>query len=443
MINVKPFRGLFYNRSKVSDLGEVVSPPYDVISEEEYHSYCEKHPNNVVRLDGFLSFGDDTTAAKYAAAASTFEQWRESGVLVREEKPALYVTTVEFEHEGERIVRHGVICLMELEPYDQGGVLPHEKTYSLTKEDRFELIKACKANFSQIFSIFDDQDNVNGDLMKITKDSPPDTVLTDEAGSVHKMWRITDPGFQQSFAQAVAYRTMVIADGHHRYESALRYRQWAAENDPNYDHDHPANYVMTYMCSSKDPGLLILPTHRTLKTVDETRMKKVMDKAREFFYVTPITWKAEGFDRAREEFLQTLTINDSECAIGVLVKGRSEFYILTLKPNILKLKFKKEIPAPLRELDAYVLTRLVFMELLGLDRSDLNDEGMISYSTDADEGIDLVFSGEADMAFILNPPSNSDVFDVAQSGLTMPRKSTFYYPKVLTGQVMNWLETEG
>jgi len=439
MLTVKPFKGILYNLEKVEDLGLVISPPYDVIDENEYNGFLEKHPYNVVRLDGCMPFGKNSGNGHHQKAADSFREWLEKDVLIEEEEPAFYVSAVDFDIEGKTFTRYGLVCLVELERYDEGSVLPHEKTFSKTKDDRLDLMKACQSNFSQIFALYNDDGDILDRIIGLASKGPAEVEFKDTDGHKHKMWRITDPEVHRELCEKLAYKKLVIADGHHRYESALAYRDWVAKNDPDYGSDHPANYVMTYLCSAKDPGLIILPTHRILSHVDEDRRKKLMKRAEEYFYVTPITWQKEEYDLAREEFLSTLSANSSDCTIGVLITGMPEFYLLTLKPNILEYQFKEEIPDPLKELDASVLSRLIFRELLNLDRSDLDQEGLVTYSHSEEEAIDEVFDKKAEMAFILNPPTNAEVIKVAEEGFVMPRKSTFYYPKVITGQVMNSL----
>ncbi len=442
MADIFPFRGIRYNIDKIGDLAKVATPPYDVISEEEQDMYYERHPNNVIRLDkGKPSANDDDWDNPYTRAAEYYKNWLSEGILVKDESPCFYLTSVEFSINGQTFTRYGLIARVRLEPFENGVILPHEETYSKIKSERLELMKACHANFSHIFSIYTDKDNIVGRLKSAIADAPPEVAFSDDAGHHHQMWRITDEKVQASVTESIKERRLFIADGHHRYETALSYRDWLAEQTPDFGPDHPANFIMMYLCSIEDPGLIILPTHRLLTDVSDAERNTFVQKAEPYFTVKrfAVDKNRDDQETAWSQMLGEMKSDPDKHIIGGYIKGYAEFYTFTLKPDVMKQKFEAEIPEPLRELDVTVLTRIVLTELLEFDHKDLDDETLISYTSSAAEAIEAVDNGDAKMAFILNPPSNEQVRQIAEAGYTMPRKTTFYYPKAVTGQVMNSL----
>ncbi|MBS3809906.1 MAG: DUF1015 domain-containing protein, partial [Desulfobacterales bacterium] len=270
MAEILPFCGIRYSQEKIRDLSEVVTPPYDVISEEEQEAYYQRHPNNVIRLDKAKATpGDTDTDTPYTRAAADFRRWLEQGVLIRDETPSFYLTSVGFSVNGEPITRYGLIAAVRLEPFESGVILPHEETFSKVKSERLELMKACHANFSHIFSIYSDRNNILATLKAEAEKKQPEAAFTDDSGHFHRMWKISDPEICRQVTGALKQRRLFIADGHHRYETALNYREWVRQNTPDFDENHPANFIMMYLCAVEDQGLIILPTHRLLPEVPE------------------------------------------------------------------------------------------------------------------------------------------------------------------------------
>ena len=234
MAEITPFRGILYNTEKIKNISDVVTPPYDVISDQERDAFYERHPNSVVRLDKGKPAETDTDQDNpHTRASAYFQDWVKDDILAEDAEPALYLTAVEFNVSDKPVTRFGLITRVRLEPFDKGIVLPHETTFSKVKTERLELIKACKANFSQIFSIFSDQTNILGLLKDSINDMPPVFDFKDDAGHRHQLWRITDPAILQKTSDAFNDKKLFIADGHHRYETALNYRKWLMENSQN------------------------------------------------------------------------------------------------------------------------------------------------------------------------------------------------------------------
>jgi len=438
MAVVIPFKGILYNPLKIKDMSEVLTPPYDVISEQEQRAFHARHPQNIIRLIlGEQTTSDSEKDNPHTRAAAYYKEWLNDGILLRDNVPSLYLSSVEFIINNKKIIRYGLIALVGLEPFEKGIILPHERTFSKVKSERLDLMKACHANFSPIFSLYQDEN----DILSLLKDSAlinePDMDLVNDKGHRHKLWRVTDTNIHQHVNNAMKQTRLFIADGHHRYETALDYKNWVASNDTNFDENHPSNYVLMYLCSMQDPGMIILPAHRILKYIPDTEINQFIKKAEGYFDVTSIPFSEETRSKALNELLDSLKSNAPRNSIGVYLKGKSLFYLLILKPNVMEAKFGKTIPDALKPLDVTVLTQLVFMEILGFTKERLDDKQLIAYSSNPEEAVSLVDPGSYDIAFILNPTRIEQVRTVAGEGLIMPRKSTYFYPKVITGQVIN------
>lgn len=438
MAHVIPFRGVTYNPEKIPDLAAVTTPPYDVISPEEQDAAYARHPNNVIRLIlGHVRDTDSDADNRYTRAARDYGDWLEEGILVRDAQPAIYLAATGFAQDGRRITRYGLIALVKLEPFEKGIVLPHEKTFSRIKMDRLELMKACGANFSPVFALYPDADGFFDSLKGRIAGKAPDMAYVDRDGHDQKLWRLTDPEAARRVANHFSDKVIFIADGHHRYETALVYRDRVAETDPNFDETHPANYIMMSLTSMSDPGMVILPAHRLLKAVPPEQISRFLEKAPRYFDIRAFPFTPETRVSQTTAFLEALKAGATEKTVGIYVRESAEFKLLKMKPDALTAAFGDELPPPLMDLDVTMLTRLIFMELLGFDQDRLDNDQLIAYSSVAERALDITRQGVCDICFILNPTTVEQVRNIAQSGLIMPRKSTYFFPKVGTGQVIN------
>jgi uncharacterized protein (DUF1015 family) len=442
MAEVIPFRGIRYNTRKINNMADVVAPPFDVISEDEQIEFHERHPQNIIRLTlGKITENDTSTDNRYTRAAECLDRWLSDDVILLDEEPAFYLTSMEFLFEGNRVTRYGLIALIRLEPFEKGIIVPHEKTFSKVKSERLELMKACNANFSPIFSLFSDEENrIYNTLKNAVCDKSADIDFTDKFGQTHRLWRITDNSVNQYISNALKDKKIFIADGHHRYETALNYRDWLSARLSNFNGNHPANYVMMYICSMEDPGLIILPAHRMLNEVPVEKRESLLHETKDYFDIMTLPYNDDQHKENLSQFISILKSNTSKHCIGVCMKDRPELHLLTLKPGVMKNLFGDELPEVIRNIDVTVLTRLIFMEVLSFDQARLDDERLIAYSSIAKEAVDAVFAGKHDIAFILNPTGIQQVRDIADAGLIMPRKATYFFPKVIAGQVINKLD---
>lgn len=440
MAEIAPFKGIFYNPQQISVLADVVTPPYDVISAQEQNLFYERHPNNTIRLIlGKPEKNDTYHDNPHTRAAGYFSEWMKTGVLKRDEIPSLYLSSMQFEWDGTQYTRFGLIALVRIEPFEKGIILPHEKTFSRVKTERLNLMKACNTNFDPVFSLFPDEKNL---LLKLTQEiqsQSPDIDFIDHFNQRHRLWRLSDPDIHRYAATALASESLFIADGHHRYETALNYRNWMMEKEGGISSDHPANFVMMYLSSMKDPGLVVLPAHRLLKEVDDKMMAAVLEKGRDFFDIVSMPFDPVSREKVEGRFISELRAMKDQNTIGLLHKGNSAFYLLTLKTDAMEKLFSDTIHPTLKELDVTILTHLIFIELLGFDQQRLDNEQLIGYKSRDRDAIDSVIAGEYDAVFLLNATKIEQVRSVAQNRLTMPRKTTYFYPKVVAGIVQNVL----
>ncbi len=440
MAEIAPFKGVFYNPEKIDRLADVVTPPYDVISPQEQERYHELHPNNMIHLIlGKPDKRDTPDNNPHTRAAQYFSQWTRAEILKRDKRPAYYLKSIEFKCNGTHYNRYGLIALVRIEPFEKGIVLPHEKTFSRVKSERLDLIKACNVNIDPIFALFPDSNDLLSRLTRKVQAQDPVLNFNDHDGKYHRLWRITDPDFHKSIEASLSAERLFIADGHHRYETSLNYRDWMMKEAQNFSSSHPANFVMMYLSSMKDPGLTILPAHRLLREVDDRMITTALQRSHDFFEHTSFPFEERSREKIQAEFIAQLHASNTHNAIGLLHKNQATFHLLTLKTGTMEKIFSNSIPAVLREIDVTVLTRLIFMELLGFDQARLDNEQLIGYDSQDNSAIEKVISGEYDAVFILNPTKIEQVRSVALKGLKMPRKSTYFYPKVIAGVVQNIL----
>jgi uncharacterized protein (DUF1015 family) len=438
MAEILPFHGIVYNTKKINNPADVMAPPYDVIPPPDQQRYHDRHACNVIRLILGQPHENDTADDNpHTRATSFFEQWLAEDTLVREERAAFYLKSIQFVHGNQQMIRYGLIASVRLEPFSKGVVLPHERTFSKVKSERLKLIKASRANFCPIFGLYPDKNGLYSRLVASTCDQVPMMEFADEQNHHHRLWRITDPTIHDTVYQAIKNESLYIADGHHRYETALNYRDWLSQTDPRFDDNHPANFVMMYLASMQDPGLIILPAHRLLKALPETQVGEFFKAARRFFDITPYPYTQMNRDRVRSQIVSDLAAQTGRNAMVVGGKGHTNYYLLTLKAGVMDELYGDTLDETIRYLDVTVLTRLVLVELLGFDQARLDNADLIGYTSQACTAMQAVQTGECDMAFVLNPTSIEQVRQVAHKRLIMPRKSTYFYPKVISGIVLN------
>ncbi len=441
MANIYPFRAWRYNSGAVR-LDAVVTQPYDKISPAMQQAYYQSSPYNLVRIILGLPelFDAERGESVYSRAARDFASWREQGILVQEKTPCVFAYAQRFQVPGSDAVkeRRGFIALGKLHDYADGVVFRHEQTLSKPKSDRLNLLKSTRAHFGQIFMLYSDP---AGSVEKILYDGngAADAEVTDEYGVVHRIWRISDPAVIRLLVSAMDDKKLIIADGHHRYETALAYSKEQthaadakAESNVN-QLPHPpfpeAAVMMTFVNMDAD-GLVILPTHRLVHSLADFDPAAFAKSAEEFFTVSALpTGEASGY-------LETLRGQKSTAFVAVT---RSGALLLQSKPEVVATVLDG-LPERQRRLDLSQLHSLALEKLLGLDAEKVREQTNVRYIRDASEAVEQVRRGEANVAFLTNPVALEQLKEVAFAGEVMPQKSTDFYPKLLSGLAIYALE---
>lgn len=422
---IEPLCGLLYDPSVVGDLARVVAPPYDLIGDARQRELYERSPFNVVRLE----FGRD--ADRYTVARETLAAWLRDGALRRAPRPAIYLYTQRFEIEGRTTARHGLVARIRVEEYRRGRILPHERTFPAAKEDRLKLLTAIETNVSSIFGLYSGEHPALDRLRDIALNRAPQIALTDDLRIQNELRAIESREEIATIQRELATPRVLIADGHHRYETALEHRairRASVSTAPLQAFD----YVMMTLAACNDPGLVILPTHRVVHHLDRARAMDFAGHAREHFVV-------ESFSD-RDQLIRALK-DRGRGALAVALRQGCAMYLLSLKDSR---AIESALPNEVREvrsLDVSILHALVFEHIFGLGAAEIRAGGNIDYTIDARAAVDVALGGSADGAFLMNPPSINDVERVCDAGATMPEKSTYFHPKLLTGLVMNPLDS--
>lgn len=440
MPEIAPFAALRYNTERVS-LADVVAPPYDVIDPAFQEALYRKHPNNVIRL--ILNKIDPATDTaennRYSRSAKELATWKESDILIREQAPALYVYHQVYTVEGKEYTRRGFMCRCKAVPFGEGMVYPHEQTMSGPKMDRLMLTTACKTNFSQIFGLYPDENNAVQQLLEeaVIAGNLPALEATDHLGTLHRMWVVTDADVIAKVIAELNTRPVFIADGHHRYETACNYRKQVAQ-EGRMTADHPANYVLMVCIAMDDPGLLVLPTHRLFRGVEELSSDELTAKLDPFFTVEKTAGGREAAGRVWEMIVQ----KNRQNTIGLYTKKDDTWILATLtKAGEAKMdELAPEHHPEWRELGVSILHRLILETILG-QRYDLRDDTKKpTYVHLIREVADELAGGDYPVAALVMPATVDHIKTLSLLGDRMPAKSTYFFPKLISGFVFNPLE---
>lgn len=433
MAEIIPFQGIHFAQEKIGDLGSVVAPPYDVISPTQQSILYAASAYNVVRI--ILNRpepNDDEAHNPYTRAAFYLESWLNAGVLVQDEKPALYVYCQEFTNpaDGARYLRTALFCAMKLEPYAAGVVLPHEETRTQAKEDRLRLMRATRANTEPIFGLYEDPEGVVVRALESGLADTPDQQVTVE-GDHHSIWRVEKPEAITAVQQFLRPRPVWIADGHHRYETALTYRdeRRAAEDNPKGPREY--DYILTGLVSFTDPGLVVLPTHRLVKNIPAGQLEQLYLQLERYFTIESVVPDKVAARMKAEP-------GSGIHRFGLVQRGRS--WVLTLRDEALMDAAAEDRSPVWKRLDVSILQALVLERSLGIPASSLATTPNVGYTRDMNEALSAVHSGEWQIALLLNLPTADEVRRVASAGDKMPPKSTFFYPKLWSGLLLRMLD---
>ncbi len=414
MAIIKPFEGILYNPLKVNG-DMVMAPPYDVITQAYKDALYNRSACNVVRIDFGVELPEDNNSVnKYTRAKDDLELWMSNGILVQDEIPYFYAYEIDYTVFGKPLTLRGLMALVKIEELGN-GVYPHEATYSKPKADRLNLLRTCLANTSPIYALYNSRDKVTSGVLKSISDEPWIT-SKDSDGAVHRIYKIHDLGSYEEIIKEFKDKAIYIADGHHRYEVALEFQkemQEAAEGKDNNIRLFPYDYVLMFLANIEDDGISVLPTHRLIKGIPDSSY--IINKLRNYFDIN-----TAGFDKDIREILSSENRN----AIGMYVNKDEKWYILKYTGGRLK-----DLHPALSNLDVVLLHELIFKRAL-----DISD---FAYEMNASEALRMVQAGDFDAAFFLNPTKLKDVEQAALANKRMPPKSTYFYPKLLTGMVIN------
>jgi uncharacterized protein (DUF1015 family) len=435
MPQIQAFRGLRYDLGHVGSLSDVVAPPYDVIDDELRDRLYEKHPANVIRLIlNRQEPGDDDRSNPYARAARFLRQWRNEGLLKVDPAPAIYVYHQVFRHEGIERTRRGFMCRVRLEPFGQGTIYPHEETHASAKEDRLKLTRACRANLSQVFGLYPDPANGTQDkLESAIRDKTPIEAV-DHLGVIHKMWTVTDVQAIAQIQADMANRPTYIADGHHRYETACNYRDELAASEP-LGENHPANYVLMMCVSMYDPGMIVLPTHRLFRGFDAIDSDLLIETLSECF---DCRIAGEGSDLAEMIWLEIEAEGD-QGTLG-LFSAKDQRWVIARINDAGRARMGRvasEHSLDWQSLGVAILHRLIIETLL--DKKKLPKPHYVHLVSEVIKGLD---QGDEDgstfpLAALVMPATVNHIRAISQQGERMPAKSTYFYPKLLSGLVIS------
>ncbi len=423
MAEIKPFRGLRFNTEKAGMIEELVCPPYDIISDTQRQSYLEKNPNNIIRLE--LPKGE----TPYEQAKQILNSWLEQQILKRDEQEAVYIYEEEFSVNNIHTKFKGCIVRVKLEEFSKGVILPHEETLSKAKQDRFNLMKATNCNFSQIYSLYMDPEHKITNRLDLLSSEAPQIELTDNDGVTHRLWIVTDKEQIAAVCDDFADKKLYIADGHHRYETALNYRNYCRENNIG---NGGENYVMMMLVDMEHPGLVVLPTHRIVRDLPTFNAEKLLEECGEYFDIEP------NIDTTAVENRLKKLYDEGKKAFA-FYSGNGQCTILVLKDIGVLAQLLPEKSKASQQLDVTILHTLVLEKIFGIDAENMAKQINLTYVKQFDDAIAAVDNGAAQCAFILNPTRVTEIRDVAAAGEKMPQKSTYFYPKLITGLVMNCL----
>ncbi|WP_276662609.1 DUF1015 domain-containing protein [Syntrophomonas wolfei] len=428
MADIIPFRGLRYNPEKISNLASVVTPPYDIIDESAQARYYAENPANVIRLELGLIFPQDSSSNnRYTRAAQYLEKWQEDQTLLAEEKAALYLYQQEFNFRGEKVVRTGFVCGLKLEPYEKGNILPHEETLSKPKADRLQLMRATNSNFSSIFGLYsDEQKEAEKLLLEEVKEQAPDINIIDEAGETHKIWMIKNEELIERIVALLADRPVYIADGHHRYETALEYYHEMKEQGlQGYD------YVMATLVNVFDEGLVVLPTHRLVGNIPGFKLDAFMNRLADLFEIELYKDKNIG------AFMQELESRGKKHRVFGMYSGKDIFFLELKNPEQASKLLPDNKSAAWEKLDVALLDNIILDQLLGINEQKRRSQENLAYTRSEEWLMEQIDNRNYQLGFLLNPTRVEEIIAVAQARDKMPQKSTYFYPKLITGLIIN------
>ncbi|TET12515.1 DUF1015 domain-containing protein [Candidatus Aerophobetes bacterium] len=442
-LKICPFRGIIYNQKKIGELAKVITPPYDVISPLDQKLYYTSHPYNIIRIILGKEYPeDDGKENKYIRARRFFREWLSRGILKKEKKKAIYVYEKEYHLEGKIEKRRGFLALMKLEEFGSGVILPHEETFPKPGTDRFRLLKSCQANFSPIFSLYLDPSHLVDQYLAIKE---PISEVIDTDGVKHMLGRIEDENTINEVCKAMENKKLFLADGHHRYLTALRFRDEERKRFPRLKNGR--DFVMMYFLNMETDAISILPVHRLIGGLEPGKVSKLKSRMEDFFQIERLSLPSANSKIQGECIVKELQKKEKSSIFG-MYWGENRYYLLSLKgeessSSSLAHKRLKVLPntewEPSNEVNTVILDEIL-KKIVVKDKLEKGKE--IDFVKDETEAIDLIKKGKYQLAFFLKALSLKQIKKVCLSGKKLPPKSTYFYPKPLSGLVMRDLDEE-
>jgi uncharacterized protein (DUF1015 family) len=430
MAEVRPLRALRYAPERVNDLAQVITPPYDVINPAAQTRYYERNPYNVIRLElGKEGASDNALNNVYTRAAATLAEWRLQGIVRQDEAASYYLYQQKFMHQGQRFTRTSLLARVRLEPWDARVILPHENTLAKAKNDRLQLYRACATNLSPIMSLYEDP---QGRMRRLFSSYTPQIQIVDEVGEEHLLHPITDEQQIALIQNFFAERQLYIADGHHRYETALAYRSELLEQRRGLHPEDAVNFTLMALVDMDDPGMLVLPTHRMLLHLNQEALAALSAQKLSAYFTVQTLDAVHTSDTLEQQLAQA-----GQQGTALAIKTRERTLLLTLNEEGKKRMQSSGRSVAWNVLDVAIAQRLVLEDTLGLRPEDMTAGTYVRYTHDAQQAQQALQEGDAQAVLFLNGTPLRQVCAVAQADDRMPQKSTYLYPKLITGLVMN------
>lgn len=419
MAKVIPFKGTLYNPQKVN-ASETMASPYDIVTSEYKDHLYSRSPYNIIRIDfGKDEDSDNEDVNRYTRASGFLSKWRDEGILIDDNEPSFYCYEIQYVINDQPKRTRGFFGAVKLEELGSGSIHPHEMTYSKPKSDRLNILRYCRANTSPIFSLYSNEGKTITLIIDRIVEQQPLIEAKDDDGFIHRLWRINDTDSINAIMKEMSDKDIFIADGHHRYETSLRFRKEMEENGLVRTGDEPFNYTLMFLANMEDEGLTLLPTHRIVEINSEINIKETIG---EYFNIQKISSKGMSEQQAIQRMLEVM--RKSPHSFGMFLTNANTYYSLVFNGS----KIETDMPGCLKNLDVTVLHNLIFDKLLKIERYE--------YEMDPGIAVERARKGSFEAVFFLNPTSIKDVREVALAGHRMPPKSTYFYPKLLTGMVI-------
>lgn len=419
MANIIPFKGILYNPESV-DASLTTAPPYDIVSPELREELYSRDPRNIIRIDfGKDSDDDDDHKNRYTRAAAYLSDWLREETLIQDAEPSFYCYEIAYQIKGVAKKTRGFLAAVKLEELGTGKIHPHEMTYSKPKSDRLNILRYCSANTSPIYSLYSSEEKITSSILEDIIREKPFIEAVDRDGFRHRLWKIRDSVFIEKIIKEMSDKDVFIADGHHRYETALAFRKEMQEKGLCKTGEEPFNYALMFLSNMEDEGLTLLPTHRIVELDSDIHLHETL---REYFDLQKISSDELSEEQARQRMFEAM--EGKAHAFGMFLTNTGSYYTLSFNGSVLDM----DLPECLKKLDVTILHRFVFEKLFKIEHYE--------YEMDPGIAVHRAKKDSFEAVFFLNPTKIHDLKEVALAGHRMPPKSTYFYPKLLTGMVM-------